>query len=62
MPKFAIKFGLIAGMVGLAPAVHADDLGALFSPALSGQILGEVRNSTGVVQMGAAVSDRKSVV
>ena len=56
LPKFAIKFGLIAGMVGLAPAVHADDLGALFSPALSGQILGEVRNSTGVVQMGAAVS------
>jgi len=56
LPKFAIKFGLIAGMVGLAPAVHAEDLRALFAPALSGQILGEVRNSTGVVQMGAVVS------
>ena len=56
MPKFAIKFGLIAGMVGLAPAVHAEEPGALFASSLSGQILGEVRNSTGVVQMGAVVS------
>jgi Carboxypeptidase regulatory-like domain len=54
LPKFAIKFGLIAGIVGLAGAAHAADR---FSPTgLSGQILGEVRNSTGVVQMGAAVS------
>ena len=56
MPKFAIKFGLIAGMVGLTPAVHAADADAIFAPALSGQILGEVRNATGVVQMGAVVS------
>jgi len=56
LPKFAIKFGLIAGMVGLLPAGHAEEPGALFAPALSGQILGEVRNSTGVVQMGAVVS------
>ena len=56
MPKFAIKFGLIAGMVGLTPAVHAADTGAIFAPSLSGQILGEVRNATGVVQMGAVVS------
>jgi len=56
LPKFAIKFGLIAGMVGLTPAVHAADADAIFAPALSGQILGEVRNATGVVQMGAVVS------
>jgi hypothetical protein len=56
LPKFAIKFGLIAGMVGLTPAVHAADNGAIFAPSLSGQILGEVRNSSGVVQMGAVVS------
>jgi hypothetical protein len=56
LPKFAIKFGLIAGMVGLTPAVHAADADAVFAPALSGQILGEVRNATGVVQMGAVVS------
>ena len=56
MPKFAIKFGLIAGMVGLTPAVHAADADAIFAPALSGQIFGEVRNATGVVQMGAVVS------
>jgi hypothetical protein len=56
LPKFAIKFGLIAGMVGLAPAMHAADTGAIFAPAFSGQILGEVRNSAGVVQMGAVVS------
>ena len=56
MPKFAIKFGLIAGMVGLTPAVHAADNGAIFAPSLSAQILGEVRNSAGVVQMGAVVS------
>lgn len=56
MPKFAIKFGLIAGIVGLTPAMHAAEPGAIFSPTLSGQILGEVRNSNGVVQMGAAVS------
>ena len=56
MPKFAIKFGLIAGMVGLTPAIYAADTGAVFAPSLSGQILGEVRNSTGVVQMGAVVS------
>ena len=56
LPKFAIKFGLIAGMVGLAPAVYAAEPGALFAATVSGQILGEVRNSTGVVQMGAVVS------
>lgn len=56
MPKFAITFGLIAGMVGLTPAVHAADADAIFATALPGQILGEVRNSTGVVQMGAVVS------
>jgi hypothetical protein len=56
LPKFAIKFGLIAGMVGLLPAVHAAEAGSLFAPSLSGQILGEVRNSSGVVQMGAVVS------
>ena len=56
MPKFAIKFGLIAGMVGLTPAVHAADTGAIFAPSVSAQILGEVRNSNGVVQMGAVVS------
>jgi hypothetical protein len=56
LPKFAIKFGLIAGMVGLTPAVHAADVGAIFAPVLSGQILGEVRNANGVVQMGAVVS------
>jgi len=56
LPKFAIKFGLIAGMVGLTPALHAADADAFFVPVLSGQILGEVRNATGVVQMGAVVS------
>jgi len=56
LPKFAIKFGLIAGMVGLTPAVHAADTGAIFAPSVSAQILGEVRNSNGVVQMGAVVS------
>lgn len=54
LPKFAIKFGLIAGMVGLAGAAHAADRFAASS--FTGQILGEVRNSSGVVQMGAAVS------
>lgn len=43
-------------MVGLTPAVHAADADAIFAGAVSGQILGEVRNSTGVVQMGAVVS------
>src|ERR1700730_2181597 len=43
-------------MVSLTPALHADDLGGLFTPPLSAQILGEVRNSAGVVQMGAVVS------
>lgn len=56
MPKFAIKFGLIAGMVGLTSAAHAADTTGIFAPALSGQILGEVRNATGVVQMGAVVA------
>ena len=56
MPKFAIKFGLIVGMVGLTPAVHAADVASIFAPVLSGQILGEVRNANGVVQMGAVVS------
>ena len=56
MPKFAIKFGLIAGMVGLTPALHAADTEAIFAPPVSAQILGEVRNSAGVVQMGAVVS------
>jgi hypothetical protein len=56
LPKFAIKFGLIAGMMGLAPALRAQEPGVLFASSLSGQILGEVRNSTGVVQMGAVVS------
>jgi hypothetical protein len=56
LPKFAIKFGLIAGMVGLTPATHAAEPGVFSVPGLSGQILGEVRNSTGVTQMGAAVS------
>ena len=54
MPKFAIKFGLIAGIVGLTGAAHAAD--RFSPPTLTGQILGEVRNSSGVVQMGAAVS------
>ncbi len=54
LQKFAIKFGLIAGMVGLAGAAHAAD--RFSPPSLTGQILGEVRNSSGVVQMGAAVS------
>src|ERR1700730_17059967 len=53
---FAVEFGLIAGMVSLIPAVHAGERGGLSPTGLSGQILGEVRNSTGVVQMGAAVS------
>jgi len=56
LPKFVIKFGLIAGMVGLTPALHAADADAFFVPALSGHILGEVRNAAGVVQMGAVVS------
>jgi len=56
LPKFAIKFGLIAGLVGLVPAIHAADTGAIFAPSVSAQILGEVRNSAGVVQMGAVVS------
>lgn len=56
MPKFAIKFGLIAGMVGLTPAVHAADVASIFAPVVSAQILGEVRNANGVVQMGAVVS------
>ena len=56
LPKFVIKFGLIAGMVGLTSAAHAAEAGAIFSPASSGQILGEIRNANGVVQMGAAVA------
>jgi hypothetical protein len=56
LPKFAIQFGLIAGMVGLAPALHAAEPGVLSAPGFAGQILGEVRNSVGVVQMGAAVA------
>ncbi|MCU1335455.1 MAG: hypothetical protein JWO19_1036 [Bryobacterales bacterium] len=56
LPKFVIKFGLIAGIVGLTPAVHAAEARAVFAPTLSGQILGEVRNSTGVTQMGAVVA------
>ena len=56
LPKLAIKFGLIAGMVGLTPAVYAAEPGAIFAPTLSGQIFGEVRNGTGVAQMGAVVS------
>jgi hypothetical protein len=56
LPKFVIKFGLIAGMVGLTPAVYAADADAIFAPSVSAQILGEVRNSSGVVQMGAVVS------
>ena len=55
MPKLAIQFGLIAGMVGLTPALHAADSGSFLTPTVSGQILGEVRNSSGVAQMGAAV-------
>src|SRR5437868_302499 len=51
LPKFATKFGLIAGMIGLTPALHAGE-----SISLSGQVLGEVRNSGGVSEMGAAVS------
>ncbi|HEY2842946.1 MAG TPA: carboxypeptidase-like regulatory domain-containing protein [Bryobacteraceae bacterium] len=51
MPKFVITFGLIAGIVGLTPALHAGE-----SISLSAQILGEVHNSNGVSQMGAAVS------
>src|SRR5579863_491412 len=43
-------------MLGLTPAVHAADIGAIFAPSSSAQILGEVRNSAGVVQMGAVVS------
>lgn len=56
LPKIAIKFGLIAGMVGLLPAARAAEPAALSVANLSGQILGEVRNSSGVAQMGAAVS------
>ena len=56
MPKFALKFGLIAGMVGLTPAAHAAESSSIFTPTISGQILGEVRNATGVVQMGAVVA------
>ena len=56
LPKFAIKFGLIAGIVGLTPAIHAAEPAAIFAPTLSAQILGEVRSSNGVSQMGAAVA------
>ena len=56
LPKFAFTFGLIAGMLGLTPAMHAADSGTVFPGALPGQILGEVRNSSGVAQMGAAVA------
>jgi hypothetical protein len=56
LPKFVIKFGLIAGIVGLTPALQAADADAIFAPNVPAQILGEVRNSAGVVQMGAVVS------
>ena len=51
MPKVVLTLGLIAGIVGLTPVLHAGD------PApLSAHILGEVRDAVGVAQMGAAVS------
>src|SRR5579862_2683423 len=43
-------------MLGLTPAIHAADTGAIFGPSVSAQIFGEIRNSAGVVQMGAVVS------
>src|SRR5262249_8814907 len=46
----ASGFVIVAGLVSLAPLVRGGD-----SLLPSGQILGEVRNSTGVVQMGARV-------
>jgi hypothetical protein len=48
--KSANTIGLITGLVSLASLVSAGD-----SPALSGQILGEVRSAAGITQMGAAV-------
>jgi hypothetical protein len=45
-----MKLGLLGGILCLAPWAHAG------SPApLSGQILGQVKGATGVVQMGASV-------
>lgn len=51
MPKVVITLGLIAGIVGLTPALHAGD-----PTPLSAHILGEVRDSAGIAQMGAAIS------
>jgi hypothetical protein len=45
-----IALGLLTGFVGLAPEGHAGDV----SP-FSGELLGEVRSATGIVQMGASV-------
>src|SRR5580658_11164101 len=45
-----IAASLLAGLVGLAPDVRAGS-GAL----LSGDVRGDVRNSAGIAQMGAAV-------
>jgi hypothetical protein len=56
LPKVVIKFGLIAGMVGLTTAAYAADQTSLFAPTFSAQILGDVRNANGVAQMGAVVS------
>jgi hypothetical protein len=48
--KAALSIGLMAGFVSLAPRAQAAD-----PLPLSGQILGEVRNSEDVAQMGAKV-------
>ncbi len=50
LPKSAITVGLIAGFVGLTPQVRAVD-----PVPLSGNILGQVKNTGGVAQMGAKV-------
>lgn len=45
-----IALSLLTGFVGLAPEGHAGGVAPL-----SGEVLGEVRNSAGIVQMGASV-------
>ena len=51
--KSAIAFGLFTGLVSLTPVVRAADLS--LTQQISGQIEGEVRNPSGVAQMGASV-------
>lgn len=48
LPKSAITFGLVAGLLSLAPQARAVD-----PLPLSGEILGQVKNTAGVAQMGA---------